>query len=157
MVQVNGTRYAEVDMLRIFLGTCQAVRAMHQYHSGPTRATEATEAAPGSSTMVYPPGPTEDDQAEEEDQEEEDRIVNRQDSEHAALIGGLTLDARQEAEENGQDMPGLEDDGGIVLGKLSSGTTGSSKKHSLQPWAHRDIKPVSTRFQGHIARSGSSL
>lgn len=91
--------------------------------------------------MVYPPGPT-DDQIDQDDADEEDRIVNRQDSEHAALIGGIGQSlVEAEVEESG-DMPGIgEDDGGIVLGKLQG--TSRSKKRVLQPWAHRDIKPVS--------------
>lgn len=160
-------------MLRIFLGTCEAVRAMHTYHTGPT-ASASTLSSTASEPTPYPPplagrnaaaagSSTDRDDDEDEEEEGEDLIVNRGDSEQSALIGGLGSDARQTEllEEEGETgMPGIGSDGeGIVLGKLNGNAAGQgngregSKKRELQPWAHRDIKPVSAETREWSSRT----
>lgn len=52
---VNGTRFGEAQMLRLFLGTCRAVRAMHQYRLpkvGERRGESASEAPAAPTTEV---------------------------------------------------------------------------------------------------------
>ncbi|KAK4049253.1 Serine/threonine-protein kinase env7 [Microbotryomycetes sp. JL221] len=151
---VNGSRYAERDMLSIFLGTCQAVRAMHEYHAGPSAATSSL-----SRSSRYPPPSSsstmtlrDDERQRYEEEEDEDRIITRGDNEDEALIGGLETTRQQLVEQDQeQDSHESENDGdGIVLSKLDqesidkndSTSTTQSVQRKQQPWAHRDIKPA---------------
>ncbi|KAM0791956.1 hypothetical protein ACM66B_004207 [Microbotryomycetes sp. NB124-2] len=149
---VNGSRYAERDMLSIFLGTCHAVRAMHKYHAGPSASYPPPSASLSQSSVALEQqrrrGETTEDDDEDDD---EDRIVNRGENEGEALIGGLDGAKAQLEEQDGDArVPGMgEDDGGIVLGRLGlsdqggdDGAQTQSVQRKQQPWAHRDIKPA---------------
>ncbi|KAK4046605.1 Serine/threonine-protein kinase env7 [Microbotryomycetes sp. JL201] len=139
---VNGSRYAERDMLSIFLGTCHAVRAMHKYHAGPSASYPPTSASLSQSSMVLQ---RDNDTADDDDEEEEDRIINRGENEGEALIGGLDSANAHLEEDSDARVPGIgDDDSGIVLGRLgtSENTETQSVQRKQQPWAHRDIKPA---------------
>lgn len=165
---VNGSRYPEHQMLSIFLGTCQAVRAMHQHKSGPSSSSSsrrprmspaASTSGNGANGSRYPPAgrggdatTTEDEAFDEFDDEEEESGGLRTGTEGQALIGGLeSAKAQLEEEEGDEGMAGLGDeDGATVLGKVGDGqkqtggvlSDGEGKKGAITPWAHRDIKPV---------------
>ncbi|PRQ75713.1 Protein kinase-like domain-containing protein [Rhodotorula toruloides] len=165
---VNGSRYPEHQMLSIFLGTCQAVRAMHQHKSGPSSSSSsrrprmspaASTSGNGANGSRYPPAgrggdatTTEDEAFDEFDDEEEESGGLRTGTEGQALIGGLeSAKAQLEEEEGDEGMAGLGDeDGATVLGKVGDGqkqtggvlSDGEGKKGAITPWAHRDIKPA---------------
>lgn len=158
-------------MLSIFLGTCQAVRAMHQHKSGPSSSNSsrrprmsppASTSGTASNGASYPPAnrggdatTTEDEAFDDFDEEEEESGGLRAGTEGQALIGGLeSAKAQLEEEEGDEGMAGLgDDDGATVLGKvgdgqkrtggvLAEGDSVDGKKGAVVPWAHRDIKPV---------------
>jgi serine/threonine kinase 16 len=122
---VNGTRFPEKDMLRLFLGTCEAVRAMHTYVPGPS--------------ATYPPGRTSSPAANSASSskftladEEDEGIVGH--NEESNLI--------KESEHTGAE---LEDDEGThtIEGKLApnpppnTNTSNRQAEGQMQPWAHR--------------------
>lgn len=99
---------------------------------------------------------------DDEDDEEDESGGLRNGDEGQALIGGIeAARAQLEEEEGGRDPAratetGSEGDGGTtrdVIGKVgdgqavTGGTTiggdGGGGQDGLEPWAHRDIKPVS--------------
>lgn len=126
-MKVNGTRYPEKEMLSLFLGTCEAVRAMHRHTSGPSAA--------------YPPPPkrtvSSSHTGETTEEEDNDHLGDREGD--ALISGNARIEEEAAAEEGG--VVGHAD-GAIVMGKLENAVVGESSGKDM-PWAHRDIKPVS--------------
>lgn len=114
-------------MLSVFLGTCEAVSAMHHYISGPSSTSNYPPpslnpmgASTSMSTIPSSGADTNDD--DEEDEEDEAETMVGKGSEGEALIGGIAAAQRELEEHDGAD---------VVL-----------TERKLQHWAHRDIKPV---------------
>ncbi|GAA6022087.1 hypothetical protein JCM10207_001043 [Rhodosporidiobolus poonsookiae] len=164
---VTGSPYPEHQMLTHFLGTCHAVRAMHQYRpnggsssappsgSGGARRGKRGPKMTGKAAR-YPPAQngegtsTEDDAPDDDDEDEEDEHGGlRSGGEGEALIGGLES-ARAQLEESEGERGMGDEDGATVLGKVGDGqrATGGRLEHGEEgeggvvPWAHRDIKPA---------------
>ncbi|GAA5888017.1 hypothetical protein JCM16303_000180 [Sporobolomyces ruberrimus] len=165
---VNGTHYPESQILPIFLGTCRAVKAMHQHDSQATskyaepsqrkRRAPSMRKGKGKSTSSlqpsssYPPQSTEDeneqDEEDEDDEFEDADGLRSGEREGEALIGGLEATRARLAEAT------EEEGGGIVLGRVGDrSTTGRTtgldesgevgqNAGGITPWAHRDIKPA---------------
>lgn len=140
---LNGTNFPEKEMLQLFLGTCQAVRAMHTYVPGP----QAVYPPEGSSSDLHPSRPvrptsnrsrSDMDGGEEDD---EGMRGDREDQQDAPLIG--------EGDHRGGEVEDPTEDGetSVISGKLSpkprpnQNTNGQAAEGEMQPWAHRDIKP----------------
>lgn len=147
--QVNGTTLPERTLLAIFHGTLLAVRAMHTYHTGPQASYPPSPAAAGPSSAGAGAGrggirsDAETTEEEGDDGEGEGLTERGEEGEGQALIGGLEgVQARLE-EEAGESVPGMGEDGGLVMGRLGAGEGHvKSQERKSQPWAHRDIKPV---------------
>lgn len=107
-------------MLSIFLGTCEAVRAMHHYVAGPTAVYPPT-----STSTLSPSNRTGGIRGEEDDEDENEDGPIMTGGEGEALIGGM-----------GGLTGAAEEEGELTA---SQGEQPSGKS---QPWAHRDIKPV---------------
>lgn len=142
-IQVNGTRYPEKEMLSIFLGTCDAVAAMHHYETGPSTSYPPPSPDP-SSTSTSPVLTSsskrvrrneEHKEDEEEDEDDETRLTRGGEGE--ALIGSLE-GAKAELEEEEGHRATTESH----APSLSTHTN----ERMAQPWAHRDIKPVRSLF-----------
>ena len=115
----------------MFLGTCEAVRAMHHYVAGPTAVyppTPSTSVTPSNRT-----GGIRDGEEDDEDENEDGPIMTGGEGE--ALIGGMG------------GLTGAAEEEGEVTGEQPA-----SGKSLAQPWAHRDIKPVSSRRRYSRAR-----
>lgn len=119
-----------------------------------------------------------DDEFEEEDEDEEDESGGlRTGEEGQALIGGIeAARAQLEEEEGGRDPAQATSTGGgrdgvttrDVIGKIgdgqaaTGGTTlggggGDGGQDGLEPWAHRDIKPVSFATQSPLFPNPSPI
>ncbi|KAK4700648.1 hypothetical protein P7C70_g5595, partial [Phenoliferia sp. Uapishka_3] len=129
---VNGTRYAEREMLTLFLGTCNAVRAMHKHTSGPpssypppsplvASSASLSKTHPRNGAIRVAGGGAEAGGAEEEEDDDEHGIRGEGEDEVLIAGGGLESVKEQLGEEGGERTE--------VAGKDV-------------PWAHRDIKPA---------------
>ncbi|GAA5919962.1 hypothetical protein JCM6882_005940 [Rhodosporidiobolus microsporus] len=167
---LSGTPFPEQQMLSIFLGTCHAVRAMHQHKAGSSSSNVASSSRNGPSRgaggkrkaprmngggAAYPPQArdTEDSLSddEEEDDEDESHGLRTGHSECEALIGGLeSAKAQLEESEGDEPLSGMSEGEATVLGKVGDGrretggtlAEGAAAEGGLTPWAHRDIKPA---------------
>lgn len=137
--QVNGTRYAERDMLNLFLGTCLAVRAMHHHVSGPQPSYPPSASPRMSPSAVSLHGGKRrggirvvggGDTTEEEDDDDDGPSTGLKGvGEGETLLSGGDLEnVKEELEEEEGHGEGL------VEPRETAGTE--------VPWAHRDIKPV---------------
>ncbi|GAA5876027.1 hypothetical protein JCM8547_003534 [Rhodosporidiobolus lusitaniae] len=162
---LTGSPFPEHQMLSLFLGTCHAVRAMHQHKpssssssgpSGSKRRSPPKMTSNGGASGSYPPasvsGPSAGETEDDSDDEEDDEAGGlRSGGEGQALIGGIESAKAQLEESEGEGVPGFgEEDGATVLGKLGDGKRstggrleeGRAEEGGIVPWAHRDIKPA---------------
>lgn len=128
-------------MLSIFLGTCEAVQAMHDYIAGPaaTYPPSSSTSATSSKVVIREDGPDEDD--------EDETPLAPIDSQQQPLIGqfGHTGGEGAVEEDAGPShVAGLGDEEGArIAGRLDPEpkAVGKPKDGQRQPWAHRDLKP----------------
>ncbi|GAA6025597.1 hypothetical protein JCM11491_004771 [Sporobolomyces phaffii] len=164
---VNGTSYPESQILSLFLGTCRAVKAMHQPAAAANDDDDDGGAAPPRSRMrppsmtgsnskakgkgkannnassSYPPPADafELDSEPDDDDDDEDDELRSGEREGEALIGGLEATRAKLAEATRDDAAA---EGGIAPSRpeLSSSSSSSTAAAAGEPWAHRDIKPA---------------
>ncbi|GAA5996513.1 hypothetical protein JCM5350_004002 [Sporobolomyces pararoseus] len=164
---VNGTHYPESQILELFLGTCRAVKAMHQHNSNTTTTTTTTTTTDamigkmkgkrkgpasisskgkgkGKAKQSYPPASTTEEEFElaaesdSEDEEEEEDGLRSGEREGEALIGGLEATRNKLAEATIED-----EEEGIILGRVGERSDDHHQTgNGITPWAHRDIKPA---------------
>ncbi|KAF8529872.1 kinase-like domain-containing protein [Gautieria morchelliformis] len=135
---VNGNHFPERDMVRLFRGTCEAVRAMHTYRapvsSAPNRNGRAPAAARSSSAI--PNGELDHD----EDHEDQMLPQPEGDAEGGYSYDGASvpLIARRRVETEGE----VVFDGDEELEQLrAEQPPEEGGKTEIIPYAHRDIKP----------------
>lgn len=124
-------------MLRLFVGLCHAVRAMHTYRLG--RAVETTyppNSTAESTVSLHVGGKGEDD----------DDAHGQSNGQYAPLMGndgpGGHDDGELHEESGNSNIGGLGEDGGRVKGSLDPHPVDDGgEAGKLHPWAHRDIKP----------------
>ena len=117
-------------MLRLFKGTCEAVRAMHTY-----RAPASSSSSPPSSSQSRGPAARDHD----EDYDDDEMFPHPEgDAEGGYSYGGsggnassVPLVTRQRLDDGDVVFDGDEDASNVV-----QGSTGE-----LVPYAHRDLKP----------------
>ncbi|KAF9052448.1 other/NAK protein kinase [Hymenopellis radicata] len=124
---VNGTHFPEHEMVRLFKGACEAVRAMHTYRtSGPA----ASNAASSSSSRQESQGRHSDD---------DERFPQAEGDGDGGYSYGSSVNVplvtRHRVEEEGD----VVFDGDEELSRAEADGTGE-----IIPYAHRDIKP------GHV-------
>lgn len=163
---VNGTSFPEREMLQLFLGTCQAVRAMHTYVSGPSATyppsssrsnlAEVIGSNNGSTSNLATGNGTQKKkarkgqfQALEQEEEEEEEAIRGSAGAAEPLIGSIDRmnDDATADETEASDVPGLGSERGAkLIGRLpvpSPLIAGSTSSNGTpQPYAHRDIKPA---------------
>ncbi|GAA5821526.1 hypothetical protein JCM11251_000891 [Rhodosporidiobolus azoricus] len=164
---LTGNPFPEQQMLSLFLGTCQAVRAMHLHKAGaPDAASSGGGGGPSrtggaggkrkgprmnGSGAAYPPQQAQDTEDSLSDDEDDSHGLRTGHSEGEALIGGLeSAKAQLEESEGDEHLSGLSEGEATVLGKLGDGRSetggrleeGEAVEGGLTPWAHRDIKPA---------------
>jgi serine/threonine kinase 16 len=167
--QVNGTHFAEADMLSLFLGTCEAVRAMHTYIAGPNATyppSSASDAKPSASTSRAKAPPRDADSGsyavDEDDEDDEGARLAPVDSDSQSqpLIGSFGHRGGDGVEEDAgpSHFAGLGDEEGAhIEGRLDPEPkrVGKAKSGQAQPWAHRDLKPGAREHACWLYRANS--
>lgn len=142
---LTGTHFSELELARLFRGTCLGVRAMHAYRA-PARGGPASGSAPPRQPSPSPShGQDEDHQASLLPQADGG---DDSDDEHG---GGFTYSSQplrsapSRKRDPAEDESRLVFDGDAELGKIESqaGEQGVPEGEGvLVPYAHRDIKPA---------------
>ncbi|KAF5337903.1 hypothetical protein D9758_013090 [Tetrapyrgos nigripes] len=153
---VNGTHFPEQEMVRLFKGTCEAVRAMHTYRApvGPSQAQNGN--ANGSSSSQ----PTNSRHSDDDDHDDDERFPNAEgdgDEGYSYENAGNLL-GRGGAGRGGKGVKGdsasvplvsrnrpEEDhvvfDGDEELDRLQENVNAPAGTTEVVPYAHRDLKP----------------
>ncbi|CAA7266832.1 unnamed protein product [Cyclocybe aegerita] len=128
---VNGRHFPEQDMVRLFRGTCLAVRAMHEYRPTTPRSAVKTGAALGTGKSNAQP---------DHDDDVDERFPQAEgDSE-----GGYSYDGPSAVNVPLVTRHRPEEDGDVVFDGDEEGEGGEGQgKPALEivPYAHRDLKP----------------
>ncbi|KAI3607417.1 nak protein kinase [Moniliophthora roreri] len=128
---VNGTHFPEQEMVRLFKGTCEAIRAMHTYRApaGPSQSRPDHSSNPTGSSSSR--------RQESRHSDEDERFPQPEgDGEEGYSYGGGA---------DGASVPlvtkhRVEDEGDVVFdGDEELPAHGSGSE--VVPYAHRDIKP----------------
>jgi len=122
---VNGKHFSERDIVRIFRGTCEAVRALHDYHT-----------ASGSQTRPHPPSrqsSTSHLNDHHSDDEEGDGLLSHPEGNGDSSVNVPLV--RKHRVDVDDDVFGDDEVSKIPDGNPEPG------KNELVPYAHRDIKP----------------
>ncbi|KAH7884410.1 other/NAK protein kinase [Phlebopus sp. FC_14] len=138
---VNGKHFSEKDIVRIFKGTCEAVRAMHDYHttvcSQPLSNTSSRISVPSSSRSP----PSNDHHS---DDEEGDELLPHPEGDGESGYTykssvNVPLMTKHRMEEEGD----VVFDGDDETSKIQHPENGAAEpgKHEHVPYAHRDLKP----------------
>ncbi|KAF4571529.1 putative PKS/NRPS-like protein biosynthetic cluster [Pleurotus pulmonarius] len=126
---VNRTHFPEKEMVRLFKGTCEAIRAMHDYRA-PIRSTSNANPAAGSSSRNQ-------QEASGRHSDDDERFPQPEgDAEGGYSYDGASvpLVTRQRIEEQGDVVFDGDEEA------QHNGTADPSKTEHV-PYAHRDLKP----------------
>ncbi|KAF9451923.1 protein kinase [Macrolepiota fuliginosa MF-IS2] len=142
---VNGNHFPEQEMVRLFKGTCEAVRAMHDYRPSPRSAVlpppqQTNQNGGTSSTNGAPPARkgSRKNTAEAHSDDEDERFPQPEGDEDDGYSYGnsatVPLVTRQRVEEEGEV---------VFDGDEEAAEAGSSSGPGVEivPYAHRDLKP----------------
>jgi len=152
---INGSQFPEREMARLFKGTCEAVRAMHDYRApvgkpsepNPFRQNQSSHARRLSNpSLPLPPAPKA--HSVEEDDDDDDLFPHPEGdadggySYHGATSGrsAVPLMTRSRPSEDGETIY----DGDEELAKIqrdAANDPNHSGETELVPYAHRDLKP----------------
>ncbi|KAF7979164.1 hypothetical protein HWV62_43425 [Athelia sp. TMB] len=134
---VNGTHFPEQEMVRLFKGTCLAVRAMHDYHA-PINANASSSSGPSRQTPPTPQRPQTTHEEDDEDDEDHAMFPHPEgDGDEGYSYGGqvnVPLMTKHVVEEEGD----VVFDGDEELEQHGTAVPGQTE---LVPYAHRDLKP----------------
>ncbi|KAF8896465.1 other/NAK protein kinase [Infundibulicybe gibba] len=130
---VNGTHFPEQEMVRLFKGTCEAVRAMHDYRA-PTRPGNGSNNA--SSSRQQQVHEQEDSNRHSDDDERFPQPEGDGDGGYSYDGASVPLVTRHRVEEEGDTVF----DGDEETSRLHQNGSGDGESE-LVPYAHRDLKP----------------
>lgn len=132
---VNGKHFSERDIVRIFKGTCEAVRALHDYH---TVSGSQSQSRPTSSRATVPStSPVHQQDDHHSDDEEGDEFLSHPQGNGDSSVNVPLVKRRQVDVEDGI----FGDDEEVSrIPDLQNGNPESGKGEHV-PYAHRDIKP----------------
>ncbi|KAF7312489.1 Pkinase-domain-containing protein [Mycena indigotica] len=140
---VNGTHFSEQEMLRLFKGTCEAIRAMHTYRapigaSVPNAASSSrgSRAPEPAQNLPRPAHHGDDDDDDDEDDHSFPQPDGDDDGGYSYDGSSVPLVTRKRVEEHGDTVfEGDEELGRIQEQQNHTGET------EVVPYAHRDLKP----------------
>lgn len=135
---INNTHFSETEMLRYFKGTCEAIRAMHDYHAPIGSSSRANQSSSARHAPSQPNSPR-----NSVDEDDEMFPHPEGDGEGGYSYHGpgssanVPLMSKNRPEDNEPIFDGDEELDRIQHqnGKANSGQT------ELVPYAHRDLKP----------------
>ncbi|KAF8656189.1 hypothetical protein AX16_002627 [Volvariella volvacea WC 439] len=149
---VNGTHFPEQQIIRWFKGTCEAVRAMHDYRA-PVRSRQGngtSQRAGPSSSAAGPskqlPAPAHPDDHSDDEDEDERFPQPEGDTEGGFSYGGpsgsggASIPLMSKQRRGGGDGT-VVFDGDEELEDIPTNGSSGSGETELVPYAHRDIKP----------------
>lgn len=135
---VNGTHFPEQEMVRLFKGTCQAVRAMHDYHA-PIKTPSSSNSASGNQSQVAR-RQQEESRRHHEDEEDEMFPQPEGDGEDGYSYGpavNVPLMTKHRVEDEGDVIF----DGDEELMNVQQNGNAEPGHTEAVPYAHRDLKP----------------
>lgn len=123
---VNGNHFPEKEMVRLFKGTCEAVRAMHTYRAS---AGSSSEAAP------KPPKPSQQQNDDSGRHSDDDERFPHPEDDHD---GGYSYD--------GASVPlvtrhRIEEEGDVIFEGDHDVQHANGGQTEIVPYVHRDLKP----------------
>ncbi|KAG6862521.1 hypothetical protein C0995_000069 [Termitomyces sp. Mi166 len=126
---VNRRHFSEQDMLRLFRGTCLAIRAMHDYRARPGAAQPTQANGSSRRSQPVPQGRhSDDDERFPHPEGDGDGGFSYDAGVNVPLVTRHQVDEEAEAVFNGDEEP-------------EQTHQESSGEGELVPYAHRDIKP----------------
>ncbi|KAI0951182.1 hypothetical protein AcW1_008294 [Taiwanofungus camphoratus] len=148
---INGTHFSEQEMLRLFKGTCEAVRAMHDYRAPigsksepfPSRENQSSSARGQNSDRH-----SEDDEMFPHPEGDADGGYSYHNSGNGSAVPLMT---KHRPDENETIFDGDEELSRIQQSGASTNET--SGQVELVPYVHRDLKPGNVM----IADDGSPI
>ena len=163
---INGTRFPEKEMVRLFKGTCEAIRAMHDYRAPVgSQSRQNAQAAmrknshrlsgeQQSSRLPQPEHHSDDEEDEGFPQAHGDEEGGYSYHNSGAIPLSNKLPGRKGRGAGGEEESGLMngDPADLEVHRASPAPAGSSDTESF-PFAHRDMKPGNVM----IADDGSPI
>ncbi|KAJ7077166.1 protein kinase [Mycena belliarum] len=136
---VNGTHFPEQEMVRLFKGTCEAIRAMHTYRAPVGATLPKGNAGSSSAPAAARKNQQQQHQQDGDDEDDDERFPQPEgDGEdgYSYESASVPLVTRRRLEEQGDTVF----DGDEELGRIpeQAQTNGPTE---LVPYAHRDLKP----------------
>ncbi|CAK5269738.1 unnamed protein product [Mycena citricolor] len=129
---VNGTHFPEQEMMRLFKGTCEAVRAMHTYRA----PVGAAVPNPSSNSRAPPPPQSQpENHSDDEDDERFPQPDGDEDGGYSYDGASVPLVTRRRVEQGDTVFEGDQELGPVQSQVKSGGPT------EIVPYAHRDLKP----------------
>jgi len=145
---VNGRHFPEQEMVRLFKGTCEAVRAMHSYRPSPRSATlppnksnkpnGSTGGAGAGASSSQNGGPSAGGRLSHEDHDDDERFPHTEgdaDGGYSYDNATVPLVTRHKVEEEGEVVFDGDEEAAEVAGSSTDAGV------EVVPYAHRDLKP----------------
>ncbi|KAF8183384.1 other/NAK protein kinase [Pholiota molesta] len=132
---VNGRHFPEQDMVRLFRGTCLAVRAMHEYRPTTPQSAVASKKAAADAAN----GKSKRGKAAEDDEEDNDERFPQAEGDaeggysYDGASASVPLVTRHQMDEDGEVVFDGDEE---VIHALQEGAA-----LEVVPYAHRDLKP----------------
>ncbi|KAI0687663.1 Pkinase-domain-containing protein [Cytidiella melzeri] len=150
---INGTHFSEKEMLRLFKGTCEAIRAMHDYQAplasrsdpNPSRENQSSAA---TSSSARPQKNIKADNGHSDDEDEDDEMFPHPEGDAeggysyhgpSSRSSSAPLMSKQSTMDDGVVFDGDEELSHIQQSGAGNGAAAGQKE--LVPYAHRDLKP----------------
>lgn len=131
---VNGKHFPEQDMVRLFKGTCEAVRAMHDYHT--TTGSPSAQPQPSSSGSSS--------RVEENHSDGEDELFPHPEGDNESGYSydksvNMPLMTKHRVEGDGDVIFDGDEEASAVQTAQNGNVPRGKSEHV--PYAHRDLKP----------------
>ncbi|KAJ7168498.1 other/NAK protein kinase [Mycena filopes] len=137
---VNGTHFPEQEMMRLFKGACEAIRAMHTYRA-PIGATVPKTNAASASAAAKQKLQRQQEQHHSDDEDDDERFPQPEgDGEggYSYESASVPLVTRRRVEEEGDTVFDGDEELGRIQEQVQHNGSGATE---LVPYAHRDLKP----------------